>query len=163
MVNRPKQIGTAAETAFVRYARANGFDHEDETRRAHRIVLAGSEDQGDVSLCPGVVVEVKGGHAAECASDLLIATWLDETERERRNRGATIGFLVRKRKARGAARVGDWHAHMPGETFARLYDYTLGYLPKLDDNARGYRLPAVELRVGEALELIRRAGYGSAR
>src|SRR5690242_19433590 len=122
MVNRPKAIGTAAETAFVRHARADGFDDEDPTIRAHRIILNGALDEADVSLCPGVLVEVKGGQAAEQASDAKVLEWLDETERELRNRGAEVGFLVRKRKGKGSASVGAWHAHMAGWIFARLVD-----------------------------------------
>src|SRR5690348_14658490 len=124
MVNRPKQIGTKAETDFVRHARADGFDHEDKTVRAHRIILNGALDEADVSLCPGVVVEVKGGQAAENASDAKVLEWLEETERERINRGAEVGFLVRKRKGKGSASVGLWHAHMAGWIFGWLVGLT---------------------------------------
>src|SRR5690606_5416001 len=88
MTNRPKQIGTKAETAVTRAAQTRGFPH------AERRALRGRNDVGDVLLCPGVVVEVKGGDMARRASDALVAKWLLETERERINAGAEHAFLV---------------------------------------------------------------------
>lgn len=156
MVNKSKGIGTAAESAVVRYLLGNGFDTGDAMTRAQRIILHGAQDHGDVAVCPGVMCEVKGGHAAENASDALIAAWLDETETERRNRGADVAFLVLKRKGKGAASAGQWWAHMDGSTF-----YALGMLA-------GYRrgvvvpdLPAVRLTLSDAVTLLRRAGYGN--
>jgi hypothetical protein len=55
MTNRSKNIGTAAETAVVKAARAYGFPG------AERRALHGSTDLGDILLCPGVIVEVKAG------------------------------------------------------------------------------------------------------
>ena len=62
MTGRPKDIGTAAETAVVRFLRDNGFP------LAERRALHGSTDRGDITGTPGLVWEVKGGDAAKTAS-----------------------------------------------------------------------------------------------
>lgn len=104
MVNKPRNIGTAAETAVVRYLVANGFPH------AERRSLKGNLDQGDITGTPGICWEVKGGAAAKNASDGQVQAWLEETERERVNAGATIGILVLQRKGIGAINAGRWWA-----------------------------------------------------
>jgi hypothetical protein len=112
---RPKDIGTAGETAVVTFLRANGFGG------AERRALRGTLDCGDITGCGPVVVEVKSGHAAETASDGLINAWLAETEAERKNADADVGVLVVKRKGKGNA--GDWwaiewHGHPEGRRWA---------------------------------------------
>lgn len=155
MTNRPKAIGTAGETAVVRYVRDNGFDG------AERIALHGIADEGDVSFGPGVMAEVKAGKAAETASDAQIAAWLDDTERERLARGADVAVLVLKRKGKGAANAGRWWAVLPGWTYAAL---AVGFYD-LDTAANPARylsdLPAVRITLADAVTLLRRAGYGT--
>ena len=56
MTNRPKAIGTAAETAVVRYLAAHGFPN------AERRALHGATDLGDITGTPSLCWEVKGGH-----------------------------------------------------------------------------------------------------
>lgn len=111
---RPKDIGTAAETAVVNWAKDHGFP------QARRLALAGADDQGDVELKPGWTVEVKGGRAAETASDLQIDLWLVETGQEflaytraTRLPVPSMGtMLVTKRKGYSADRAGYWSAWM---------------------------------------------------
>lgn len=142
-MNRPKAIGTAAETAVVRAARRLGFPGAD------RLALTGAMDRGDVGLCPGVIVEVKGGEAARSASDLDINRWLDETERERHNAGADIAFLVVQRRGVGAPNAHRWWAW-----------WRLGWLPgPALGNPATDRTP-VRMQLGDALVLLRAAGYG---
>lgn len=100
-MNKPKQIGTAAETAVTRYCQANGFP------LAERRALAGRDDLGDILLCPGVIIEVK---AHKTYSDNDIRAWLTETRREMFNAKADYGFLVVKRQGKGDAQVGAWWA-----------------------------------------------------
>jgi hypothetical protein len=107
-MTRPKDIGTAAETAVVRYLRTAGFPH------AERRALAGTHDLGDIVGTPGVCWEVKGGKAAKTASDGQVAAWLGETERERRNAGADVGVLVMARSGIGPANAGRWWAVLDG-------------------------------------------------
>lgn len=148
MTNRPKNIGTAAETAVVRAARAHGFGLAD------RLTLTGALDRGDIGLCPGVVVEVKGGQAAKTASDAQIDKWLAETERERVNAGADVAILVTARAGIGAPNAHRWWAHMTTPT---LFDLTGGRRRNW-----GNRHPEANIRMTliEALAFIRHAGYG---
>lgn len=141
---RPKDIGTRAETAVVRYARTAGFPHAD------RLTLTGSLDRGDVGLCPGIVLEVKGGDYARAASDLLIEKWLDETYREREHAGAAAAFLVVQRTGVGAANAGRWW------TFWRL-----GWIAELAGQpwALSPHMP-VRCHLHESLTMLRAAGYG---
>lgn len=104
MTARPKDIGTAAETAVVKALRQLGFPH------AERRALAGAHDLGDITGTPGVVWEIKGGNAAKTASDGQVEKWLDETECERRNAGAGRGVLVIQRAGIGAANAHRWWA-----------------------------------------------------
>ena len=161
MTNRPKQIGTWTETSIVLYLRANGFGGADEMSAAQRITLHGSTDHGDVGVCPGVMIESKGGHAAENASDAQIAVWLDETELERIARGADVAALVTKRKGKGRANAGQWWAHLPG--WAYIYLAASVSYPRIDParHARVFAdLPAVRLPLAALVDLLRAAGYG---
>ena len=116
MVNRPKNIGTAAETAVVRYLRAHGF------MNVKRLTLQGAGDIGDISLGDGwpITIEVKGGHAAENASDGLVLMWIDELHREMIHAGNPIGALVLKRKGKSAANAGTWYVHMDMECYLAM-------------------------------------------
>lgn len=162
MVNKSGNIGTWTESSIVRYVRANGFDGADEMTKAQRLRLNGAHDQGDIGLCPGVVVSSKGGHMAEVASDAEILAWLAEMETQRINRGVDVAFLVRKRKGKGAANAGTWWAHMPGWTFVLLA------APCIVDTGVGHDVPrhlssapAVQMTLDNALLLLRRGGYGT--
>lgn len=114
MANRSKQVGTKAESAVVRAAQTRGFFG------AERRALRGRNDVGDVLLCPGVVIEVKGGDMARKASDALVAKWLAETERERINAGAEHAFLVVQRAGVGPRNAHHWHAYWTAGGWARL-------------------------------------------
>lgn len=148
MTNRPKAIGTATESAVVAYLRTDGFPH------AERRALAGFTDLGDITGTPLVVWEVKGGHAAETASDAQIRAWLQETERERANARADIGILITKRKAIGAQRAGHWWAHM---TLGTVLDLSGKPTSEIDPDIM--HVP-VRLLLVDAVHLLRAAGYG---
>jgi hypothetical protein len=102
MTNKPKNIGTAAETAVVRYLRANGWANAD------RLVLRGRKDIGDITIQWPIVIELKAGHAAENASDGQVEKWLEETNNERLHADYQLGALVMKRKGFSAANAGSW-------------------------------------------------------
>lgn len=106
-MTRPKDIGTAAETAVVRFLRTAGFPH------AERRALHGAVDLGDITGTPGVCWEVKGGDAARRASDGRVAAWLGETERERAAAAADVGVLVMQRAGVGPGNAGRWWAVAP--------------------------------------------------
>lgn len=154
-MNRSKSKGTATETAVTRYAQSNGFPH------AERRALHGSLDRGDVLLCPGVVLEVKGGVTAETASDLLVERWLVETELERVNAGAAVALLVTKRAAVGSLRAGQWWAHLRLSTLAQITSsvpYPVGVPTGLRDRLLD---TPVRMTFDDALRLLRAGGYGS--
>jgi len=147
MVNRPKQIGTAAETAVVRAARTRGFPHAD------RLTLTGNKDRGDISLAPGVIVEIKGGEKARAASDLDIERWLGETLVERANANADVAFLVTQRRGVGYPNAHRWWA------WFRLswFDTLRGHDVNTEDPDSTL---VVRMLLDDALTLIRNAGYG---
>lgn len=118
MTNRPKQIGTATESAVVALLKARGF------HTADRIILHGANDHGDVDLVPGTkkwMLEVKGGKAAESASIAQISEWLAETRREKDNGGYENAALVVKRKGFGKDRAYNWYVYMELHDFTRLF------------------------------------------
>jgi hypothetical protein len=138
-MTRPKDIGTRAESAVVKFLRENGFPH------AERRALTGSQDQGDITGCPGLVFEVKGGEAAKNASDGQVEKWLAETEIERNNANADIGVLVVQRRGIGAPNAGRWWAviRRNGTAFGDPhFQFAVRYL------------------LSDAVHLIRAAGYG---
>jgi len=146
VTNRPKDIGTRAETAVVRAARVHGFPGAD------RLTLTGAKDRGDVSLCPGVIVEVKGGERARTASDRQIEAWLVETERERVNAGADVAFLVTQRAGFGPERAALWWAHL------RLVD--LDAAREHDTEHALVGATTIRLHLADALFILRCNGYG---
>jgi hypothetical protein len=105
VTNKPKAIGTRGETAIVNVLRAHGFGG------AERRALAGSNDLGDILICPGVIAEVKWGKHAKTASLVDVSRWLRETERERANAGAHLG---------AAGHSAQRHRHQPGQSVAVL-------------------------------------------
>lgn len=143
---RPKDIGTAGETAVVKYLRKHGFGN------AERRALTGSLDQGDITGCPGIVWEVKAGKAAETASDGQIAKWLEETETERQNAKADVGILVVKRKGIGPDNAGKWWAIV----------YADAEVVTRDPGRRrlGHTRISMRLHLADAVTLLHDAGYG---
>jgi hypothetical protein len=103
VTNKPKVIGTQAETRVVNYLKRSGFPH------AERRALSGQQDKGDILVTRGLIVEVKAGEMAENASDERMRGWVEETERERVNAGADHAFLVVKRKGHGVHKIGGWY------------------------------------------------------
>lgn len=153
MSRRPRDIGTSAETATVRYLVPNGFPH------AERRSLKGSLDQGDITGTPGVCWEVKGGEVAKKASDGQVALWLAETERERVNARAEVGVLVVQRAGIGPANAGRWWAVIDSWTMARLVDYGATIYHDAATDRWTPKVP-VRLHLGDAVRLLRWAGYG---
>lgn len=154
MSSKGKIIGTKAETAVVKAARRFGFGGSEEKNfmdAADRHVMKGSLDEGDVWLCPGVIVEVKGGEMARAASDNLIDSWLGETYVEKFNAHADVAFLVVQRRGVGEANAHRWWAVWQlGELLA-----VIG--AKRDDR---YALSQVRMTFETALTLLRANGWG---
>ena len=87
-MNRNKNRGTEWETAVVRYLQR-------WWTRAERRALAGNKDRADIAGIPDCVIECKDAQRFE------LATWMNETETERKNDGAELGILVIKRRRKG--------------------------------------------------------------
>lgn len=105
MVNKPKQKGTAGESAVVSYLRTQGFPH------CERLALQGGKDRGDITGIPGIVIEVKA------CQEYSFNGWLTEARTERDNAGADFGIVVAKPRMVGTTRTGSWYALM------YAYDY----------------------------------------
>lgn len=109
-MSKSKSIGTRAETAVRNYLLSVGYSPLD----AHRNVLKGQDDEGDVWLREArglIVFEVKGGKSAKDASLGQIEKWYEEAKKERDNANGKYGFLVTQRAGVGYPRAGEWWAY----------------------------------------------------
>ena len=86
MTNKSKTKGTAWESRLVSYLQSHGFPY------AERRALAGSNDRGDVTGIPGVVIEAKNTKV------IALAEWMDETVVETLNARASLGFCIFPRR-----------------------------------------------------------------
>lgn len=141
-MSKSKDIGTRAETATKNYLLSVGYS----PLNAHRNVLKGSADEGDVWLRESyglIVFEVKGGKAAKEASYGQIEKWFEEAEIEKKNASAKFGFLVTQRAGVGYPRAGEWWA------YAKVSDiiYLRTHLDIIDDSL-------VRLRFCDLVKLI---------
>jgi hypothetical protein len=151
-LNKPKIVGTRAESAVVRFMRSAGFP------QAERRALRGALDAGDITGCPGLALSVKGGQYAKTASDALIAQWLDECMTQTANAGADVGLLVVARAGIGEANAGRWWAVMPGHQYEQLCD---GFIGRGEGRWKfGDRGP-IRMHLSQACALLVYAGYGS--
>lgn len=146
MKRRPRDIGTAAESAVVRAIRPRGFPS------AERRALRGTQDAGDITGTPGVCWSVKGGAAARSASDGQVSLWLRDLDEQIDNAGANVGVLVIQRAGVGEANAWRWWAIMRGHHFAVLC------APRYENP---HSFP-VRMLLGDACDLLRMGGYGSA-
>jgi hypothetical protein len=128
MTNRNKSRGTAWETAVAKHAQSRGFPY------CERRALAGNTDKGDLTLCPGVIIECKDWAAY---NDGNVTEWWRETLAEKKNANASVALLVVKRSYQPAGKAWCW---VQGE-----WGYWSAY--RLDD----------------ALDMLRDQGWGSAR
>lgn len=109
-MSKAKAIGTRAETAVRNYLLSVGYSPLD----AHRNVLKGSDDEGDVWLREAfglIVFEIKGGKMAKEASYGQVEKWFQEAQLECSNADAKFGFLVTQRAGVGYPRAGEWWAY----------------------------------------------------
>lgn len=142
-MSKAKAIGTRAETAVRNYLLSIGYTE----LQAHRNVLKGSDDEGDVWLRDEnyglIVFEIKGGKAAKDASYQQVQKWFQEAETEKSNANASFGFLVTQRAGVGYPRAGEWWA------FAKLGDLgSVRYGIKLPDET------LVRLTLADLMRLI---------
>lgn len=110
MVNKPKNKGTAGESAVVAYLRTAGFPY------AERLALQGGKDRGDITGIPGIVIEVKA------VQEYAFNSWLREARTERDNAGADFGIVVAKPRMVGTTRTGQWYGLMYAYDYLALID-----------------------------------------
>lgn len=146
-MNNPRKIGTATETAVVKFLRSVGFPH------AERRALRGAQDAGDITGTPGICWSVKGGQMARRASDQQVAEWLHELARQTLRAQADYGVLVVQRAGIGAANAGRWWAVMQAWQVECLTSKTGRW------NA-AFRFP-LRMALADAVALLRHAGYGT--
>lgn len=94
-MNKSGRIGALTESAVVRFFNDNGYP------LVERRQLRGIDDAADLINFPGFLVEVKGGKAAEDASDQQVETWLDRLAEKLRRHGVQHGVLITKRRGIG--------------------------------------------------------------
>lgn len=102
---KSRNKGARAERAVVTYLRQHGFPH------AERRIAGMDDDTGDVTGCPGVVIEVKD-HAT-----ITLAAYMDQLREELAQANTEVGAAVVKR--RGQTDPGSWYAVMPFELWVR--------------------------------------------
>lgn len=147
MSNPPRKKGTAAETAAVRWFRGNGFGHAD------RQPLRGGRDQGDLTLCPGVIAEIKSYRLPTGVPTRgQLDEWMRQTEAERVNAGASDAVLIVKRP--GTTDVGRWFAYVTAHALAELLN-TPTY--RVQSPAR---TAPVCMTVADLAVILRAAGWG---
>lgn len=147
MTRRSKDIGTAAETATVRYIVPNGFG------TAERRALRGQNDAGDITGTPGVAWSVKGGKQTLSPPDKVIQEWVDDLRKQIVFAKADVGVLVLQRHGKGPANAGLWWAYVTLPTVVELITN--------DPYARpGFEHVVVRMHLQDAVLLLRHAGYG---
>ena len=110
----PKAIGTAAESAAVRWLKGNGWP---DTIRLEEL---GIKNQGDLLLndnAPRLTAEVKAGWQTEKAGAAKRAEWLQQTEDRAVRAGADLSVLIVARKGCNPSL---WDAYMPAADWALL-------------------------------------------
>jgi hypothetical protein len=149
------RVGKEQEQRIVRHAKNNGFPGAD------RIIRTGAgkdyavrDDEGDIWLCPGVIVQSKRLSPPN-RMERAITGWLAETEAQRVASRAAHAVLVVRRE--GTTDIGEWWAwfYFAG-LFAirgcRIWDCW---------NFTGTALMPVRLTVADAYTLLRTNGYGT--
>ena len=119
MTNRPKDIGTAFETACARWL------SERLGQRVERRALHGTMDEGDLGWLRSStgldgIVECKAGRQAEAAAPSDVAEWRRQTDAERENARAGFALLVLKTRNVGEARFGRTRCDLTVADLCRL-------------------------------------------
>lgn len=145
MVNKPKNIGTKAETAVLKRVKRY-------FPRADRAALHGTRDIGDLLNTGAFCFEVKGGDAARTATlsstSRDIDRWYEEAVREARWAGARFPVLVVQRRGVNYPDAGRWWAIVSAADFAHIM------------GAPGHENPSlIRLELDDLLGIIGDQGY----
>jgi len=106
-LNKSKAKGTAGESQILGYLEDLGID-------AHRLVLMGAEDQGDIYLEQPLDITI------ECKNEkkTTLSEYVNEANRESDNAKTWIGVAWHKRRGKGSP--ADWYVTMDGKTFGEI-------------------------------------------
>lgn len=118
MTNRPKNMGTAHETAVVSWLKDHGWPW------ARRRTQKGGKDEGDVCLSERIPFTIEAKTSRRTTERVAIGTWMKELEDEVKNSGDVAGAVIFKR--RGTTDVGEYHALMPVKYLNVLLNGTFG-------------------------------------
>lgn len=142
MTNKPKQIGTFAETATLKQVTPYWAE-------AKRVVQHGSQDRGDIGSCGQFIFECKGGKQCRQIGDKQLAAWMDEAMVEAEHAGVRFGILVTQRPGVGAPNARRWWAHVLTSDLAELVGGS--WFPG--------KFSTVRLELGDLLDLLGDHGY----
>jgi hypothetical protein len=147
MVNKSKGIGTMGE----RYTLRTCLPYYP---KAHRLVLAGNKDQGDIRLNQEFIVEGKAGAQTRQFGDKTFIKWVSELYVEMGHSSARFGFLTIQRHGYGEANAHRWWSYIP---LGQLTMLTTGcqLLPDVYDTM-------VRLELGELLNILAAHGHTDA-
>ncbi|MCL1799954.1 MAG: hypothetical protein FWG25_01135, partial [Promicromonosporaceae bacterium] len=122
------------------YPRSTGFPRPEPPPRG------AEKHNAQIHQTRHIHLEVKGGKAAETASDTQIAAWMEQAAIEAGNADVPYCFLVTKRAGKGPKNAGDWwvHANISDLILLNYWDF-----PALRD------YPTVRLRLADLLRLAR--------
>lgn len=111
-MSKAKAMGTAVETAAVRWLVDNGF------KQAERLPPAGAADRGDIRLqvSPIIIAECKRAQRG-----VQLTPWMRELAVEMKNAGAETGLLIAKQKGVGDKNVARWVSAMRFDDFLPLF------------------------------------------
>lgn len=113
MTNKPKNIGTRAESAVLKILLPYWPS-------AKRLVLAGAQDRGDIGDTGKFIFEVKGGKQADRPNDAALDGWMAEAKLEAKHSDVLIGVLVTQRAGFGVDNADHWYAWVPLNLFVLL-------------------------------------------
>lgn len=163
MVNTA-EVGRETERRVARYFREQGWaGAERMVRTGFRTSTRAVADQGDLTGIPGLCVQVKSlrskdkrhaGSDPNAAMELMVPTWLEETEEQRLAGGAVLGLLVVRRwTTPDPAR---WWCFLTLGDLLELHAGTLGG-PRV--SWRGEDAP-VRLELQHVVAMLRAQGWG---
>lgn len=159
-----RNVGAETERHAARYFRDEGWaGAERRIRTGYRTATRTVADQGDLMGLPGLCVQVKSlrdkrpGRDPNAPMELMIPTWLQETEEQREASRAVLGLLVVRRWTAGSD-VGRWWCFLDLEDLTGLQMGTLG--SESLESTPGRRLVPVRLELQDVVAILKAQGWG---
>lgn len=164
MVNTA-EVGKETERRVVQVFRDEGWaGAERKVRTGYRVPGRTVQDQGDLTGLPGLCVQVKSlrdkraGRDPNGPMELMVPTWLAETEAQREASRAVLGLLVVRRWTTADARR--WWCFLDLPDLLALHGGTLG-----QDQAHSwgpsYTPTPVRLELQDVVAILKAQGWGA--